>query len=100
MSAGDASVVLYKVYHSDVAPFILFIHSLSSTSKKKERKSMSSHREKYAHLVGKHVDEATEALKSDGMLHVNDKFFFSVVKYFRFGTTCLPSHGPHSKRKS
>ena len=29
---------------------------------------MSSHRENYAHLVGKHVDEAVETLKADGML--------------------------------
>ena len=61
---------------------------------------MSSHREKYEHLVGKHVDEAVETLQGDGMLHANNEFFFSIAKYFRFRTTCLPSHGLHSKRQS
>ncbi len=61
---------------------------------------MSSYSEKYGHLVGKHVDEAINALKADGMFYVNDQFFFPLSKYFRFGTSCLPSHGPHSKRKS
>jgi hypothetical protein len=61
---------------------------------------MSSHGVKYAHLVGKHVDEATQVLRGDGMLHVNDEFFFFLAKYFRFGTTCLPLYGPHSKQGS
>ena len=61
---------------------------------------MSTHGEKYEHLVGKHVDEAIETLKNDGKWHVSKEFLSSIVKYFRSGTTCIPSHGSYSQRES
>lgn len=39
---------------------------------------MSSYGEKYNHLVGKHVDEAIETLKNDGMFYMKKGFFLYI----------------------
>lgn len=61
---------------------------------------MASHSQTYKHLVGKNVDEAVEALKAEGVLNFDHNVILSLVKYSRYGTTCLSSLGVRSTHKS
>ena len=57
-----------------IRTFISSIRYLPNTSREKKRKSISSYRQKYKHLLRKHVDETIGVWKTIGKFHITNSF--------------------------